>query len=130
MKIKMLAAAALLSLAISSPTFAIVPQPEKCPSVDLLQQSNIEHASYMEEHHAWIAIAPPQNYDTKDKWVLMVMPILAKDESEAVVNGQKSLNFIKFLKGPESTIGPMWDCTYTNNSNQFIIANTGFFIKK
>ncbi|MGQ3888451.1 DUF4949 domain-containing protein [Legionella sp. CNM-1927-20] len=104
-----------LPLVISQSVFAVTSdKPDACPTVKALSSIGVSNAEFVEDGDAWVTYRPSNSFETADKWTLVVLPIEAKNASEAVSKANKSLPSLTLLEGPREEDG-MWGCLYTNN---------------
>ncbi|WP_131782690.1 DUF4949 domain-containing protein [Legionella gresilensis] len=104
-----------LPLLVSQSVFALTAdKPDACPSIKALSAVGVSNAEFVEDGNLWVTYRPSNSFETADKWTLVVLPIEAKNASEAVSKANKSLPNLALFEGPSEEDG-MWGCIYTNN---------------
>jgi hypothetical protein len=103
-----------LPFLISQSVFALTSdKPNACPTIKALSSVGVSNAEFVEDGNMWVTYRPSNGFETAEKWTLVVLPIEAKNASQAISKANTSLPTLALLEGPKEEDG-MWGCLYTN----------------
>ncbi len=109
---------------LASQALAMPPKPDKCPSVDALQNSKFEVAG-VDYDGNWVAALRQSNFDTQEAWSLVMLNLEANNEQEALVNATNQLSTLAYNQGPiASPEFESWYCIYNDAKGEKAITVT------
>jgi hypothetical protein len=119
MKYKLLTLAFTMLLTQSAFAIGTQNEPPACPSLSAIKSVGIHKVEKF--GRAWFGYnTDPDQYDTKVKWTFYVEFLGDfKNENEALIGANASLNLLTTVHGPEAMRENHWGCVYgeTNNHN-------------
>ena len=111
---------ALISLA--SATYAMPPQPAKCPSVDSLKSSGLSYSSLGSKGYT---VAQFSNYGTNNKWLFGFTSIQATSAQNAMSIGYQLLDTLFGAPQPVPIESQnVWGCLYQTSQGAYGVALT------
>ncbi len=124
MKLKKMTAILTILFGMSSVVHAMIPKPEKCPSVSTIQATSFDIIKQKKNsENGWEAWINSNNFDTNNDWVFMLDIPNANDEKDARAQALEAVKGLRLFEGPED-MWDFWYCSYMNGQGYGAVAVT------
>lgn len=112
----------LAVIGLNAPSYAMPPEPAKCPSVESIKSVGLSYASPDSDGYMALQI---NKYNTNDKWLFGLTSIQASSSEEALSIGNQLLStlFGSPIPTPISSQN-IWACLYQTANGSYGVALT------